>query len=833
MRASPASRTRRFQAEVGLLPPLLWHCVVSTLDSLGVETVQGETEADSLVAEYAETLGGYAVSNDSDYFVLCGRGCKCKGYVQLDSIEYLIDLPASASQAPEEQMSQSTEDDGFEQVGRKGKARSRKGQPAEAFATRVVAVHPPSEEVGTLAAVRFISYSSPKLAAQLQLPLALLPLLAALVGNDYTGPSQASVLFRNMPSGAERIQEVAQALRTEWRAIGLGNQSRDSRRVRTLKGTNGAERDADTRSETGFSVASSATATPTRAHQQAGLDLPADPVRAMVEAVVGRMLARADVNRSHYVATGELEAIVDAIIDSVCTYSLLTHSAAPHLSSPSAAFFKPTSSESKSLALAAYQKAFRRANFNARLVEALTLQVFITRQFAEDPDVRSVHVGMVRTIRAWTYAALFSVWGMGWARESMEEPPPLLDEDEDEEQSAPNVNGNGKPKRWIGGGGYAPGEDPEDLIDVETPPSSLSGAGTEDEEDSLPSRPGSVAGDAVGAEEGQIKPPPAVCEYVRKGDRLVGELVRIPSLAELLRGESDHQTASDNARAQLPTSLADLLGQYEAASTADAEALDRERRGSVPTSDPSPPPTPLLPLATRFDLYLHSLHAHTERVRALPQEFWPLAASMRFIIIEEAERLGESRKRWNWNRAEVTAAVRAGCAARRMAKKPFDVQGAYASSASAPTAVAYPTTRNIHLSTMIQLVLEGAHHFAQSLLLTPEPLPLPHTLHDGPLFHTFLASAETNGDDTATATVGSADHADVAAVLDAVLHGLDDLLAIDVEEQRRERKAEKRREAKRAAAAAHETKQAKAKRAASAPKNAFALLGEQEDEDEE
>ncbi|PWN91112.1 hypothetical protein FA10DRAFT_60201 [Acaromyces ingoldii] len=603
MRASPASRTsRRFQCDCGLVAPLIYPATIDALQSwkrkrgsrrrrsssssssssngkgrgnikvngtgnsngsgsgvtstAALEIVFAQTEADGLVAELAEERRGYALSIDSDYFILCARGAASKGYLPLDRIEYVFEKdPAQAALEEEARAKAMAEaaaaaaaaassgggDDGFEQVPSRRRDRRRGGAGVGA-ALNNNGVPPPSSRLRAsespevleqggeqLSCINVQAYSAHALARQLQLPPNLMPLFAALCGNDYTPALQSTLLFRDVAPGPQRVSAAAAILRSEWSKVVGGGAPAALAAARRRRAAGIDERSEGASSATATPTTASASKRTVTARESAAIASPSalannsssssssalDPVRAIVEAVVEGALASAPspaaaAAASRYVSTGERRTLADSIIDSLATYSLLTHADAPYLASPSAGFFipalrpRPSGSDGQQQALAAYRQAYMRGQLRPILVEAMTQRVFVATFFAEDPDAASVQATAARRLRRWLWAVLFDAWGMQWARESMDEP---------EVDAARDGDGDGD----------SGSEDPDEVISVDTDTSEEEeeeDAEEEEDFDNLPTRPGSAMDMHFAPAEPAVKPPPAVVEYVRRGDRL-------------------------------------------------------------------------------------------------------------------------------------------------------------------------------------------------------------------------------------------------------------------------------------------------------------------------
>lgn len=540
------------------LPPLLYDATLEALRFSKVQVVISESEADGAVAEMAERLGGWAVSNDSDFFILCSRGTKCRGYVPIDSIHYLVKLPMSKAQADAAAAAR-TDDDGFAPVTKRGKAQVYR--PKAVVKRESVTYQPPvTPEDGDLLGVQFMAYSSIKLAGVLGISPAMLPLLAALVGNDYTTSTQRRILSPALPSGPARVELIAQYIKDEGlRMASPGGRTNNLRSgtATPSAGRAGIGRTALAKSAVRSasiggpaSTSTSATATPTGTAMHPKLDeaLAAlalnDPVRFMVHNVIERILANSATKPDQHIGPADKDELVDSIIESVYTYSLLTHASSLHLASPAAAFFKTPASHSN---VTNYQKAYELGYFERTNVEALTLKMALTRVVPEDPDQKSIQVTHARDLRRWIFTTLFSSWGMNWARDTLEEP--AVDVEDDDQESSNGARTRAIP--IVAGPGanrvdWAKEGDPDEMIPVQTPPSSFGSSlnisdddDDDDDDDEIKSRPGSAVGLLDDEINVTVKPPPAVTEYARKGERYAADLCPLWSLETLVQSHRD------------------------------------------------------------------------------------------------------------------------------------------------------------------------------------------------------------------------------------------------------------------------------------------------------
>ena len=191
-RSSPSTRSHpRFLDQNRLFPPLASEAVVEAIkalirEGLPVQLHFAEGEGDPYAVELAGKLNGYVIGMDSDFVILNAEGYK--GYIPLDDI--LWDTSALGNLAP--------------QPGRSGRGSSGGFQPTRGEkANRPFGVNgeiiPPAGDISQISLD--CSVTSPAaLASHLHLPVSLLPLLGALVGNDFsvslsTGSGKGSFFF--------------------------------------------------------------------------------------------------------------------------------------------------------------------------------------------------------------------------------------------------------------------------------------------------------------------------------------------------------------------------------------------------------------------------------------------------------------------------------------------------------------------------------------------------------------------------------------------------------------------------------------------------------------
>ncbi|KLT42219.1 hypothetical protein CC85DRAFT_285804 [Cutaneotrichosporon oleaginosum] len=175
-RSSPGGQ----RGDKAILPPFASLAFAAALASLDVETVfVPRGEADGQCVVIAAEMGGYVLGLDSD-FVILGSAADMKGYIPFDMVEWIE--PTTTHEAV---------GDGFTTTSAK-KVRVRSVSrllPRSSGATLILPI-----------------YTSEALARRLRLPLNMLPLLAALLGNDYTSSSDTNYTL-------DRVDRVARTLR--------------------------------------------------------------------------------------------------------------------------------------------------------------------------------------------------------------------------------------------------------------------------------------------------------------------------------------------------------------------------------------------------------------------------------------------------------------------------------------------------------------------------------------------------------------------------------------------------------------------------------------------
>lgn len=366
-RTSPISRaTPRFLRENSILPPLYYAVTLDALRTLDdvVEIYLADDEGDPFAVELAGRLEGYVTGRDSDFVILNSEGYS--GYIPMDQMFWSTDTQRDGEDG------QSQDDAGF-RVARKNKAR---GYANEASAS-LQGIIPP--DVGGELSLSCVVYTPQALASHFQISISLLPLLAALVGNDFTAdrrPTSNLFFDRNM-SVSQRIVRVASVLKSVS-AIATGASMKRKAR-----------------------------------HQVTNV---VDFVDLTIESLLIRPMP---------MGPGERESIVEKTVDATLQYTIPKHQGggegskslcALHdadscplvgsLSHPSPNNTAENEIEVRKKVRALYISAYRRGHFSPGLMDILTTGTAWPESFLENPDIEAVSRSLGRPIREWVYAVL-------------------------------------------------------------------------------------------------------------------------------------------------------------------------------------------------------------------------------------------------------------------------------------------------------------------------------------------------------------------------------------------------------------------------------------------
>ncbi|KAH9060535.1 PIN domain-like protein [Lactarius vividus] len=470
-RASP-----RFLRENSILPPLYYVATLDALRLLGgaVQIYMADDEGDPFAVELAGRLRGYVTGRDSDYVILNVEGYA--GYIPMDQMVW------SADSRGKEEESQMQDDTGFV-MSQRNKAK-KQGNNAQGI------ISPDTNDALSLSCV---IYNPRTLAAHLQIPLTLLPLLSALIGNDFTADRRStSKLFyeRNM-TAPQRITRVASVLKSVATAVS-GKSPKKAR------------------------------------HQITGV---VDFVDLTIESLLIRPAT---------MGPGEREGIVEKTVEAALRYAIPKNqdgnrilkepasTCALHdadscplvgcLSRPALDPSTSTENENGSWerVRSLYISAYRRANFSPGLMDILSTSTAWPDLFLENPDLETVVRSLGRPIREWVYALLDDGTGLlggdiDTGGNGLEESAVNEESDEDEVIDV-----------------YS---DPDEDIGTVNPLAPLQGAleklstGTTKSPSTMTSSVASTSRRAL---------PRHVIEHTRRGTRHIEEPVSVPTLTTLL-----------------------------------------------------------------------------------------------------------------------------------------------------------------------------------------------------------------------------------------------------------------------------------------------------------
>lgn len=475
-RTSPVSRaTPRFLRENSILPPLCYAAALDALRSLGdvVKIYLADDEGDPFAVELAGRLEGYVTGRDSDFVILNSDGYA--GYIPIDQMFWSTDSQADGDDG------QLQDDAGF-RVARKNNARG------EASAS-LQGIIPP--DVGGELSLSCVVYTPQALASHFQISISLLPLLAALVGNDFTAdrrPTSKLFFDRNM-TVSQRIVRVASVLKSV------------------------------------SAVATGASVKRKARHQVTNV---VDFVDLTIESLLIRPMS---------MGPGERESIVEKTVDATLQYAIPKHQGGGEgpnslcplhdadscslvgcLSHPSPNNTAENETEVRKEVRFLYISAYRRGYFSPGLMDVFSTGTAWPESFLENPDIEAVSRSLGRPIREWVYAVLEDGIGItehdadpegnGLGESSADEASD--DDDDDEiidvvEEDSDEDMGHGNPLAPLQGALK------ELTIGTIPPPSTSSHTTTS-----------------------RSMRPKYVTEHVRRGTRHAEEPVSVPSLATLL-----------------------------------------------------------------------------------------------------------------------------------------------------------------------------------------------------------------------------------------------------------------------------------------------------------
>ena len=736
-----------------MLPPLAYSVCVNTLRHLAsvLSASQPESSTKPLYLHFADEegdpyavalagrLNAYVAGRDSDFIVLNAEGYL--GYIPLDEMVWTLSTSlggglsydvegsvyssnlsvAGDSKAPS--LSGFGEDeDGFQTV-KKGKGKGKRRRQAQADQIQragrgilppdaLTIVSPGSEtSTGTDArlALSFTVYSPATLATHLSIPVSVLPLLGALLGNDFTG-APASDDSAPPPATTAEIRSKGRAnLQRLFFERRLTLAQRITRVSSTLSSILAAAFDNSGGGKK-------------RGKRAIG------SVMELIDAAVTALLIRP----LDTFATGEKEAIVERIVEATLQYAvprvevdegmeqgeeevggfrwvsgacpLHPQDACPLLGTLSGlvrqrnaamALREERGEETEEvdpddpleLAREEYLDAYRRGLLDPHLLDTMQTATMWPRMFLEDPDRETVLKSVARPIRLWTYAILDAGVGLPSAPTPVEADENNEDGESDEDELVDVV------------------EDDSDSSSEPIPSAfaRLRGAlkqldGSEDDDsdnDAAQVLSGPETSNGVGQ---RATPSKQVTEYVRRGTRLAPEEINIISLEELLDEVAFKAPTDPRTNAKLPPQI----WSYD----------------------------------LRRTLMLRALASDSPSVASLPDAHLLGVIALRWIVHAMHQRFADNpgvKERFleRWTQAEAKAVL---------------------ASFSSPLSInqitedrnesAAPAERHIQLVAQITSALDAIEQLSQVLLLS-STIPSPARHFSGVRCHAFLSGQAT------------------------------------------------------------------------------------------
>ncbi|KAJ6497748.1 hypothetical protein C8R45DRAFT_899204 [Mycena sanguinolenta] len=646
-RTSTGSRSSpRFLNESRILPPLAYMACLDALKAIcqstdAVSIHFADEEGDPYAVELAGRIGAFVVGTDSDFVILNSEGYR--GYIPLDEMVWTVPTP--------EEPATVGDDDDFQQV-RKSKARKKVINPGSSRG-----IIPP-ESTSELS-LSFTAYTPTALASHLNLPVTLLPLFGALVGNDFSNQSASPrrnvqlLFFERHLNLSQRITRVATTIQS-------------------------------------ILIAST----------QKGKQKQVGGVMDLIDKTVNALLIRS----ISTMGSGEVEAIVERIVDATLQYALLknenetqdlwpTDICALHEADicpilpmfsrlvTAEALLEERENDDELLKRnelrGQYLSAYRDGHLDPKVLDVLQTGTSWPRLFLETPDLETVGRVFGRPIRQWGYAILHDAVGLqppsdeevisetdGTTVEGEVEE----DEDEDEDELIDVVESDSDDEK--GADLLAPLEGAlHQLVsdnDDTTTPASLSTRGTQS---------------------------PIITEYVRRGTRIAEEPVTVPLISDLL---------SSISSADLPFNTLSILSQPE---------------------------------PDRFTILLRMLKSDTIPIRSLAPEKLAVVLCLRWVLLTLHSRALESgskeREKERWTRKEARCFLAA-----------FSWTAEEKSLSGQENTFPEILDRNVQLTAQVLTTLESVAYFSQ-ILLVHNRLPSPALLFSGADFHSYLTGIKT------------------------------------------------------------------------------------------
>ena len=349
-----------------MLPRGLTEFVCSLLRSYDVEVIMGAEEVDGVVAQLADERAGYVLSRDSDFLILCSNAPRCKGYIPLNTFEFVaMETAAPQPEAPP------ADDDGFTAVStvKRNKKAAQQARNAHLPHTKNTPVLPSDSETLRQTALKFRCFSSYKCAEQLKLPMSLLPVFAALVGTENRAQVHAELFGGLLHGVSNRMNVIATHLAEQYAAVKEGNAPPLA---------------VDEESE----------------HEER-LDL-SDPVTRLLAQTFDSLVQYGRQRRG-----APLPVSWDMRTEIVQSMHATALSYMPDRGCEAMdRFMAPTDNES----LKKYQAAYWDGHFDQAMISTMLERIYIARVYLEEPDEPASQRVVVRQMRQFVWSILFTAW---------------------------------------------------------------------------------------------------------------------------------------------------------------------------------------------------------------------------------------------------------------------------------------------------------------------------------------------------------------------------------------------------------------------------------------
>ena len=616
----------------------------------GIECLFADGEADPLCAGLAARSNGFVLGLDSDYLIF---NASHKGYIPLDDLVWA--LPDSTSLSDDED-----DNGGFQTVSH------TKENVVTPKPCAVRGLIPPRK----FKSLTVSTYRPETFAASLRFPTGLLPLLASVLGNDFTPPTLTHNLFPNYTTGQERVSRAISAIRAAVNPPYTPPQRR--------KGP--------------------------KAHPKAIEG--ADKSTQLISTVVEKLTLHDDIGSK------KVAELVDTIRDSMSHYIVPDDFPGPGpLSDPE--ILRPANDQQQEVQQRIL-KAYRRGEFSHDLMSYYTTGTAWPRLNLEDPDIKTSQDVVGAPVRQWIYAVLAHGLG-GIGRENIDSRAPAVGDgelinveeamnDSRDKADTSELSADLKsptPMTTSGNVATAEGTSSDPVIVLSN---QLEGSRGQRLAGALPVNGGTHATGELAISALRLQPglersgPRFVTEYIRRGTRLLPVKVLIRDLTNLV-ADSEAEDPIYNTSGMSP----------------------------LPTIDFATP-IQLHTVDTRLSLFLYALHANTTLICDLPINWVLLAASLRWTIIASSTRLPVSDTkggyRGKWNAPEVKAFI-ASCSVPPSPNAPPQHHARDEATVSHPIKMRplELSTRTIQLTSLILAGVENAIGFAQALLIAEDILP--------------------------------------------------------------------------------------------------------------